>query len=177
MKKTLFLLLVTLFVSVGSATAAPVDKEKALTVATHFINAQGGTDIELTDITIASSDAEPWFTRKATTYAIYFRGTYAPVAAGGWTKFDEGDIIYGLTTDGYIKKAGATASIKGFRAYFDFSGKADEVTALRFGDIEVGIKYLNDANDANDVMFNIAGQRIQKMQKGINIINGKKILR
>ena len=53
----------------------------------------------------------------------------------------------------------------------------DEVKALRFGDIEVGIKDLNDANDANDVMFNIAGQRIQKMQKGINIINGKKILR
>lgn len=134
-------------------------------------------DIELTDITIASSNAEPWYTRKAATFAIYFRGTYAPVAAGGWTKFDEGDIIYGLTTDGYIKKAGATASIKGFRAYFDFSAKADEVKALRFGDIEVGIKDLNDANDANDVMFNIAGQRILKMQKGINIINGKKILR
>ena len=27
------------------------------------------------------------------------------------------------------------------------------------------------------VIFNLAGQRLQKMQKGINIVNGKKVLR
>jgi len=26
-------------------------------------------------------------------------------------------------------------------------------------------------------IYNVAGQRIQKMQRGINIVNGKKILR
>ena len=26
-------------------------------------------------------------------------------------------------------------------------------------------------------IFNLAGQRLQKMQKGINIVNGKKVLR
>ena len=52
MKKTLFFLLVTAFACIiSTATASPVDKQKALIVATHFIKAQGGTDIELTDIT------------------------------------------------------------------------------------------------------------------------------
>ena len=135
-------------------------------------------NIELTDITITSGNAEPFYTRKQDVYALYFRGTYAPVAAGGWTKYDDSDIIYGVTTDGRIQKAGANASIKGFRAYFDFSSKANEVKALYFGDIEVAIKDVkDDLKDSEDVMFNLAGQRIQKMQKGIIIINGKKILR
>ena len=52
MKKALFFLLVTAFACIiSTATASPVDKQKALTVATHFIQAQGGTDITLTDIT------------------------------------------------------------------------------------------------------------------------------
>ena len=52
MKKALFFLLVTAFACIiSTAMASPVDKQKALTVATHFIQAQGGTDITLTDIT------------------------------------------------------------------------------------------------------------------------------
>ena len=51
MKKTL-LFLITACVCVGSTLwANPVSKEKALTVATHFIKAQGGANIMLTDIT------------------------------------------------------------------------------------------------------------------------------
>ena len=52
MKKTLFFLLVTAFACISStATASPVDKQKALTVATHFLEQHGGADISLTDIT------------------------------------------------------------------------------------------------------------------------------
>jgi hypothetical protein len=32
-------------------------------------------------------------------------------------------------------------------------------------------------NDQNSVIYNLAGQRLNKVQKGINIINGKKILK
>ena len=46
MKKTLFFLLVTAFACIiSTATASPVDKQKALTVATHFIQARGGIAI------------------------------------------------------------------------------------------------------------------------------------
>ena len=44
-------------------------------------------------------------------------------------------------------------------------------------DDATGIKDLKDFRDSKDLIFNLAGQRISKMQKGINIINGKKVLR
>lgn len=131
-------------------------------------------DFNLTDITINSVDEEPFLYSRD---KVYLRGTYAPVAAGEWTKSADTDIIYGMTTDGHIQKAGATASIKGFRAYFDVP-VSSEVKALTFdGEDATGLKDIKDLNDSNDLIYNIAGQRIQKMQKGINIINGKKILK
>ena len=131
-------------------------------------------DFNLTDITINSVDKEPFLYSRD---KVYLRGTYAPVAAGEWTKSADTDIIYGMTTDGHIQKAGATASIKGFRAYFDVP-VSSEVKALTFdGEDATGLKDIKDLNDSNDLIYNIAGQRIQKMQKGINIINGKKILK
>lgn len=36
---------------------------------------------------------------------------------------------------------------------------------------------LEDSNDLEGPIYNLAGQRLQKMQKGINIVNGKKILK
>ena len=66
----------------------------------------------------------------------------------------------------------------------------DDITLYRTGDfvepIAVGINDLKDSKDfkdfkdtkdLKDAIFNLAGQRLQKMQKGINIIGGKKILR
>ena len=46
--------------------------------------------------------------------------------------------------------------------------------------IIVGIKDLKESEDVKDsenFIYNLAGQRLQKMQKGINIINGKKVLK
>ena len=40
-----------------------------------------------------------------------------------------------------------------------------------------GIENLNVDVNANEVIYNLAGQRINKMQKGVNIVNGKKILK
>lgn len=45
------------------------------------------------------------------------------------------------------------------------------------GDDATGISNVDANVDANEVIYNIAGQRINKFQKGINIINGKKILK
>ncbi len=132
-------------------------------------------DFNLTDITIRSVDADPFVSHVGT---IYLRGTYAPVAAGEWEKNAAEDIIYGLTTDGHIMKAGANATIKGFRAYFDVPVAA-EVKALTFdGEDATGIKSIDHSTLTIDhSIFNLSGQRIQKAQKGINIINGKKILK
>lgn len=45
------------------------------------------------------------------------------------------------------------------------------------GNDATGISNVDANVDANEVIYNIAGQRINKFQKGINIINGKKILK
>lgn len=38
------------------------------------------------------------------------------------------------------------------------------------------VKDSNDLNDLNAPIYNLSGQRLQEMQKGVNIVNGKKIL-
>ena len=39
-----------------------------------------------------------------------------------------------------------------------------------------GISNLNLNANLNEAIYNLAGQRMQKLQKGINIIKGKKIV-
>jgi len=48
-----------------------------------------------------------------------------------------------------------------------------------FEDDATGINDLKDLKDLKDskVIYNVAGQRLQKMQRGINIVGGKKILK
>ena len=108
---------------------------------------------------------------------IYFRGTYAPIAAGEWTKANGTDDIYGLTADGRIRKAGTEASILGFRGYFDIPA-GTEVKGFVFGGDATGIDAIDHSSLTIDhSIYNLAGQRLNKAQKGINIINGKKILK
>ena len=45
------------------------------------------------------------------------------------------------------------------------------------GDAATGIADLNVDDNLNGKIYNLAGQRLQKMQKGINIVGGKKILK
>ena len=46
------------------------------------------------------------------------------------------------------------------------------------GDDATGIEMVNGQSSmVNDPIFNLAGQRLGKMQKGINIVGGKKVLR
>ena len=72
-----------------------------------------------------------------------------------------------------------TGTIKAGKAYLE---SASGVKAFYFnGDSATGIENVNSALDANHnfdgAIYNLSGQRISKMQKGINIINGKKILK
>ena len=66
-----------------------------------------------------------------------------------------------------------TGTIKAGKAYLE---SASGVKAFYFaGDEATGIAEVENAVE-NRVIYNLAGQRLQKMQKGINIVNGKKIL-
>ena len=107
--------------------------------------------------------------------------SYSDVTMKGSLKKDmihEGDFY--INTSSQIKKLNVSeVALKGFRAYFTVDGGSG-VKALSF-DIEddaTGIESLTPALFEGDgAIYNIAGQRISKMQKGINIVNGKKVLR
>ena len=131
-------------------------------------------DIVLKDIEIEESNTQSSYTLKN---KVYFRGTYVPVASGEWTKKTDTDVIYGVTTEGRIAKAGTEASIKGFRAYFDLQSDA-AVKALFIEDgNETGIVSPVGETEEGASIYNVAGQRLNKMQEGVNITNGKKILK
>ncbi len=66
-------------------------------------------------------------------------------------------------------------TIKAGKAYLEVDSS---VKAFLFaGDDATGIENLNNQNTLNTQIYNLAGQRMSKMHKGINIVDGKKILK
>ena len=50
------------------------------------------------------------------------------------------------------------------------------VKGFALSDFVNGIKAVETQKAESNVIYNLAGQRISKMQKGIYIVNGKKVL-
>jgi hypothetical protein len=79
---------------------------------------------------------------------------------------------------GFWKSTPGT-TIKAGKAYLEpeTTGETTGVKAFFFsGDDATGIANVEKTIE-NGIIYNIAGQRISKMQKGINIVNGKKVLK
>lgn len=95
-----------------------------------------------------------------------FVGTYAPMTVA------EGDYFIG---GGKLYKSKGNTNMNAFRAYIQT--KTDAPVKMFIGDFETSINELNANPDLSEATFNVAGQRISKMQKGINIVNGKKVLK
>ncbi len=82
----------------------------------------------------------------------------------------------------YILETGATATTGQYKAYIDLSqitGGGDvKGIRLYFDDAEAtGIKNLTPAlSEGEGVIYNLQGQRVNSLQRGINIIGGKKVL-
>ena len=65
-----------------------------------------------------------------------------------------------------------SGTLKAGKAYLEI---ASEVNRFLFFDEATGIANVEKATE-NGPIYNIAGQRLSKVQKGINIVNGKKVL-
>ena len=73
-------------------------------------------------------------------------------------------------------KAVAGTTIAAGKGYLEFAGS--DVKAFLFDvDDATGIASPKSSPEGKDFIYNVAGQRIQKVQRGINIINGKKVLK
>jgi hypothetical protein len=69
------------------------------------------------------------------------------------------------------------STIRAGKAYLIISGnEARSFYGLQL-DAETGISDLNVNHNANTIIYNLAGQRLQKTRKGINIVNGEKVIR
>ncbi len=124
-------------------------------------NAPAQEDIKLQGVSVV--------TAKADTYGgVTFQSSYAPIAAGDLTG------NYGVTSAGEIRKAGSGASLNGFRAYFTdvpasarifIDGEATGIGRIT-ADGELQIKNV----------YNLNGQKVQNVKKGLYIVNGKKVV-
>ena len=75
----------------------------------------------------------------------------------------------------YLAESG---TIEAYKAYLEVSGSTDVRGFIFDGDAETAIANVNvNVNDNQTPIYNLAGQRVSKLQKGINIVNGKKILK
>lgn len=104
------------------------------------------------------------------------KGTYSaivndvPMGSYVVARKDGADALYKVNSD---------VSLDPFRAYFtvaDAGVKANIIT-LNLDGTETAIECIDNVQTTkgNDVIYNLAGQRLSKMQKGVNIVNGKKI--
>lgn len=136
------------------------------------------TNPVFTGVTINAATPASVVASKTCLNTVRFVGTYAPVSYGDMNKS-----VYFLGTQNklYYPDGTAPTNIKAFRAYFQVDlGEASGVKSLvmNFGedDDATGIQDIKDLKDSKAI-YNLAGQRLNKMQKGINIINGKKVLK
>lgn len=117
-------------------------------------------------------------TATATTTGNVLKGSNGSVSGG------EGIYALAIKNDkvGFYPVA-ASVTIPAGKAYLEYTstGGSNAVKGFTFvfDDDATGIEDLKDSKDFKDsnVIYNVAGQRISKAQKGINIVNGKKVLK
>lgn len=104
-----------------------------------------------------------------------FRGTYSEVKKGNDSWITNKDYIAGASK---FNKAKGGNGLKAYRAYLQFVGTEEPANvAFNFGGFVVdGIEAVELLNNLSGNIYNLNGQKLQKAQKGINIVNGKKVL-
>ncbi|MBQ5982227.1 MAG: hypothetical protein IJL54_08685 [Prevotella sp.] len=103
------------------------------------------------------------------TYSEFKKGVNSPIVAGK-------DYIAGDTK---FNKASTDHSLKAYRAFLQNVGAFTPTAKIAFnfdGAVVDGIEGVELLNNLSGDIFNLNGQKLQNVQKGINIINGKKVL-
>ena len=109
---------------------------------------------------------------------IAFGGTYNTRT---FTEENRSILFLGGDNKLYYPIGTEPVNINAFRAYFQLKGiKTGDVseTKMFFGvDYEDGINTIKNEKrkDKNDI-YNLSGQRLSKLQKGVNLVNGRKVL-
>lgn len=126
-----------------------------------------------------ATEVIPFFTgaADATTGNKFVRGTGAAVATDDGTNYNYilnnvgGNIGFYKANDNTVAKNRAYISILKSE-----SAAIKEFISLDLEDAPDGISLTPALSEGEEAIYNVAGQRLNKMQKGINIVNGKKVL-
>lgn len=129
----------------------------------------GTTEISLNDVEVAAADVTD-----ATAKEASLKGVYTA------TTVDNSAKNYVLSNNTIYPIGANSATINPYRAYIQID-EGSSVKALTFfvDDEATGISTIENGQFTidNAPIYNIAGQRLNKAQKGINIVNGKKVLK
>lgn len=101
-----------------------------------------------------------------------FSGTTAAITAPAGTNY----VLSNSTTEGvgFYKYTGSV--IPGFKAYFnDPSGSPVKGFSFSMEDVETAIRAIESENNDLEI-YDIAGRRVPQAQKGLYIVNGKKVM-
>ena len=104
-------------------------------------------------------------------------GTLAPTfveqTSGDYTNF-----AYSKSNKCFVKINESGNTVPANRAYLpiNISGSSVKYITFDFGDADAISDVRSKMDDVRGEIFNLAGQKINRLQKGINIVNGKKVL-
>ena len=103
-----------------------------------------------------------------------FQATYAPITT---TSANRPTTWWGITPDGNIMKAGASATLPAMRGYIVPSSSNARITIF-LEDTTTGITTVMSVDDfEHKGFYNLSGQKVEKAQKGLYIMDGKKVVR
>ena len=129
---------------------------------------QGTGEFQLT-----ASNAAVAATQDAALTEGVLSGTYKgiPAPVGSYVLQNQNGVI------GFYQVAETQPTVGAFRAWLNVP--ASGVKAYYFGDEATSVNeaFSIQNEESEGAIYNLSGQRLSKMQKGINIVNGKKILK
>lgn len=152
--------------------AATVSETSVILQGTSSINANSPVVIKGTgSLEVTASNATVSATNNANLVDGVLCGTYKDITApvGSYVLQKHNGVI------GFYLVEGLQPTIDAFRAYMNLSGNNIKVYNLSIDDDATGIS-LNPIEEEEAIYYNVAGQRMSKIQKGINIQRGKKVL-
>ncbi len=155
-------------VSMTLADASTIEAGKPYLV--KAIN--NGDVLSATNVTLPGADIKA-SSATAGGYTVNYVGTYAGITvndgtAGGNAFVVKNNGIYHVNSD---------VSVGAYRAYFTVVAETPvKALIFDFDELPTAINAVEAAQNEKAEIYNLAGQRLNKAQKGVNIINGKKVL-
>ena len=131
-----------------------------------------GDGLTVTDVTIDPAAVAGSAEATVSTTTVTYQGTYTGITLNGTDNSNAW-----VVSNNMLYNVDSGVTVGAYRAYFTVA-TSGAVKALNFDfGNATGINSIANSQQpiANSSIYNLAGQRMSKMQRGINIVNGKKI--